>query len=111
MAGSTVNRATYTYCQETKLVRIFLDYVNQDDYGEVIRRVLERVKLKRIMSKVANGESSDDEFGIPDNQSRSFSDDWLPSWKLLKAALLDEWSMKSKEIKPKEKLKGVLSED
>jgi hypothetical protein len=90
MAGSTVNRATYTYCQETKLVRIVLDHVNQDEYGEVVRRVLERVKLKRIMTKVAKGESSDDEFGIPDLQSRSFSDEWLPSWKLLKAALLDE---------------------
>jgi hypothetical protein len=108
MAGSTVNRATYTYCQETKLVRIVLDHVNQDEYGEVVRRVLERVKLKRIMTKVAKGESSDDEFGIPDLQSRSFSDEWLPSWKLLKAALLDEWTMRNKDTKPKDKAKGVL---
>jgi hypothetical protein len=28
MAESTVNRATYTYCQETKLVRIVLQHVN-----------------------------------------------------------------------------------
>ena len=84
-----------------------LDHINQDEYGEVVRRVLERVKLKRIMTKVANGESSDDELGVPDNQSRSFSDEWLPSWKLLKAALLDEWTMRNKDHKPKEKVKGL----
>jgi hypothetical protein len=75
MTGSTVNRATHIYCQETKLVRIVLEHGNKDEYGEVVRRVLERVKLKRIMAKVANGESSDDEFGVPDYQGRSFSDD------------------------------------
>jgi hypothetical protein len=103
MAGSAVNRTTYIYCQETKLVRIVLEHVNKDEYGDVIKRVLEIVKFKRIIAKVANGESSDDEFGIPDNQSRSFSDDWLPSWKLLKAALLDEWTTRCNERKPKEK--------
>jgi hypothetical protein len=108
MAGSTINRATYIYCQETKLVRIVLEHVNKEEYGEVVRRVIERVKLKRIMAKVANGESSDDELGVPDYQGRSFSDDWLPSWKLLKAALLDEWNMRSKDHKPKDKTKGVL---
>jgi hypothetical protein len=34
---------------------------------------------------------------IPDNHDQSFSDDRLPSWKLLKSALLDEWSSRKLE--------------
>ena len=43
-----------------------------------------------------DGGDPDDE-DAPDNHDRSFSDDWLPSWKMLKAALLDEWSNKKLE--------------
>ncbi len=45
------------------------------------------------MQKMFDGGDVDDE-DLPDNHDRSFSDDWLPSWKVLKAALLDEWSNK-----------------
>ena len=95
MAGSAEKRKTYTYCQETKLVRIVLEHVNKSEYGDCIKRVLEAVKFKKMVAKAVSGESSDDESGVPDNHERSFSDDWLPSWKLLKAALLEEWNTKS----------------
>ncbi len=38
-----------------------------------------------------------DDEDLPDNHDRSFSDDWLPSWKTLKSALLDEWSNRKLE--------------
>jgi len=57
---------------------------------------------------VVNGEDMDD-VGIPDNHERSFSDDWLPSWTMLKASLLEEWNMRCNDNgKQKEKGKGVL---
>ena len=57
---------------------------------------------------VAGGDS-DDDGGVPDNHERSFSDDWLPSWKLLKSSLLDEWNMRSTQgTTNKDKGRGVL---
>ncbi len=86
MAGSAEKRRTYIYCQETKLVRIVLEHVNKQEYGETVRRVLDKVKVKKLMQRMfRDGDVDDDD--IPDNRDRSFSDDWLPSWKLLKAAL------------------------
>ena len=96
MAGSAEKRRTYTYCQETKLVRIVLEHVNKQEYGETVRRVLDKVKVKKLMQRMfRDGDVDDDD--IPDNHDRSFSDDWLPSWKLLKSALLDEWSSRKLE--------------
>jgi hypothetical protein len=96
MAGSAEKRRTYTYCQESKLVRIVLEHVNKVEYGECVRRVIDKVKVKKLMQKMFDGGDVDDE-DLPDNHDRSFSDDWLPSWKLLKAALLDEWSNRKLE--------------
>jgi hypothetical protein len=109
MAGSTEKRRTYTYCQETKLVRIVLEHVNKAEYGDCVKRVLEIVKVRKMVAKAMSGDSSDDDGGVPDNHERSFSDDWLPSWKLLKSSLLDEWIMRSsQEGNAKEKVKNVL---
>jgi hypothetical protein len=108
MAGTPEKRRTYTYCQETKLVRIVLEHVNKEEYGDCIKRVLDSVKLRKMMERVVNGEDMD-EVGIPDNHKRSFSDDWLPSWTMLKASLLEEWAMRCNDYgKQKEKGKGVL---
>jgi hypothetical protein len=65
MAGSTVNRATYTYCQETKLVRIVLEHVNKAEYGDCIKRVLEIVKVRKMVAKAVAGGNSDDDGGVP----------------------------------------------
>ena len=108
MAGTAEKRATYTYCQEPKLVRIVIDHVNQDEYGDCVRRVLDAVKTRRLINSAMNGEDIGF-IGIPDQHERSFNDDWLPSWALLKASLLDEWNMRASEVvKPKDKGKGVL---
>ncbi len=93
MAGSAEQRRTYIYCQETKLVRIVLEHVNKEEYGECIKRILDTVKVRKMVMSAVNGEGVDNE-GIPDNHERSFSNDWLPSWKLLKSSLLDEWNMR-----------------
>ena len=114
MAGSDEKRKTYTYCQENKLVRIVLEHVNQQEYGECIKRVLEIVKVKKLISKsIVNARtgnnSSDDDLEVPDNHQRSFSDEWLPPWKLLKSNLLDEWSLRvTQGATAKEKNKNVL---
>jgi hypothetical protein len=61
-----------------------------------VMRVLDKVKVKKLMQRMfRDGDVDDDD--IPDNHDRSFSDDWLPSWKLLKSALLDEWSSRKLE--------------
>ena len=108
MAGSVEQRRTYIYCQETKLVRIVLEHVNKEEYGECIKRTLDTVKVRKMVMSAVNGEGLDNE-GIPDNHERSFSDDWLPTWKHLKASLLDEYNMRViGSEKPREKAKGVL---
>jgi hypothetical protein len=43
MAGSEEKRRTYTYCQETKLVRIVLEHFNKAEYGEYVKRILDAV--------------------------------------------------------------------
>ena len=47
----------------------------------------------------AGGGSEDGE--IPDAYDRSFSDEWLPSWKLLQASLISEYRIKMKAIEEK----------
>ena len=109
MAGSDEKRKTYIYCQEVKLVRIVLEHVNKAEYGACVKRVLEIVKVKRMVTNAISGLNNDDEGGIPDNHGRSFSDDWLPSWKLLKASLLDEWNSRIVEgSNGKDKAKNVI---
>ena len=109
MAGTREKRMTYTYCQETKLVRIVLEHVNKNEYGDCIKRVLDLVKVRKMVERSIGGEGLDGE-DIPDNHERSFSDDWLPSWKLLKASLIDEWNQKIVDNgrANEKKAKGVL---
>ena len=94
MAGSEEQRRSYTYCQETKLVRIVLDHYNRKEYSECIKRVLESVKFRKMLERARDGEDLDTVM-VSSNHDRSFSDDWLPSWKLLKASLLDEWNQRN----------------
>ena len=94
MTGSEEQRRTYTYCQETKLVRIVLDHYNKKEYSECVKRVLETVKFRKMLERARDGEDLDVEL-ISTNHDRSFSDDWLPSWKMLKASLLDEWNQRN----------------
>jgi hypothetical protein len=105
MAGTAEKRRTYTYCQESKLVRIVMEHVNKQEYGECIKRVLEKVKVKKLVQNMMDGNDEDDN-DQPDNHDRSFSDDWLPSWKLLKAALLDEWMNRLLEKSSSQKRDG-----
>jgi hypothetical protein len=108
MAGSAELRKTYVYCQESKLVRIVLEHVNKNEYGDCVKRVLELVKMQKIVKKTMDGDASAID-AIPDNHARSFSDDWLPSWNVLKASLLAEWSERCiSGNKAKETNKGVL---
>ena len=102
-------RATYTYAQETKLVRIVIDHIGPD-YKNCIQRVLDMVKVQKMIQS-SQGDGILDINSVPDSHERSFSDDWLPSWKLLQASLISEYRQKLKtkdELEqkkpPKEKL-------
>jgi hypothetical protein len=90
-------RGTYTFCQETKLVRIVLEHVGPD-YKYCVQRVLDLVKITKM---IQGGGVGYDVAEVPDTHDRSFSDDWLPSWKLLQASLISEYRMK---LKGKEEL-------
>ena len=87
-------RATYTYSQETKLVRIVIDHVGPE-YKFCIQRILDLVKVQRLIQS-AQGTGIIDVNNVPDTHERSFSDDWLPSWKLLQASLITEYRSKLK---------------
>jgi hypothetical protein len=102
-------RATYTYAQETKLVRIVIDHTGPD-YKHCIQRVLDMVKVQKLIQS-SQGAGILDINAVLDSHERSFSDDWLPSWKLLQASLISEYRLKLKTKEeheqkktPKEKL-------
>ena len=102
-------RATYTYALETKLVRIVIDHIGPD-YKNCIQRVLDMVKVQKMIQS-SQGVGILDVNNVPDSHERSFSDDWLPSWKLLQASLISEYRLKLKTKEeheqkktPKEKL-------
>jgi hypothetical protein len=59
-------------------VRSVLEHVNKTEYGDCIKRVLDNVKVRKLVESAIDGEDIDNE-GIPDNHERSFNDDWLPS--------------------------------
>ena len=107
MAGSDELRRTYIYCQESKLVRIVLEHVNKNEYGDCVKRVLELVKMQRLVRRTMDGDAFAID-AIPDNHARSFSDDWLPSWVVLKASLLAEWSERVNAGNKTKENKGVL---
>jgi hypothetical protein len=108
MAGSDELRKTYIYCQESKLVRIVLEHVNKNEYCDCVKRVLELVKMQKLVKRTMDGDAFAID-AIPDNHARSFSDDWLPPWTVLKASLLAEWSERvNAGAKTKDTNKGVL---
>jgi hypothetical protein len=93
-------RATYTYAQETKLVRIVIDHIGPD-YKHCIQRVLDMVKVQKLIQSSQEAGILDIN-NVPDSHERSFSDDWLPSWKLLQARMAPN---------PKNKVSHFLLDD
>jgi hypothetical protein len=68
------------------------------------------VKVQKLIQS-SQGAGVLDINDVPDSHERSFSDDWLPSWKLLQASLISEYRLKLKTKEeheqkkpPKEKL-------
>ena len=91
---------TYPYCKETKLVRIVVDHTMNGEYSNCISRVLDLVKMTRMINSSVLEEEIDVD-DIPDTHERSFNDDWLPSWKLLKQSLIIEYKKKKIAIESK----------
>ena len=86
-------RTNYVFCQETKLVRIVLEHVNED-YKSCIDRLLDYVKVKKLIddsSKIGPAPLKSSVPDLPSQLDRSFNDDWLPSWKNLQACLIEEY--------------------
>jgi hypothetical protein len=86
-------RDTYTFCQENKLVRIVLENVGPE-YKNCITRVLDMAKVSKMILNSSGVEDGE----IPDAYDRSFSDAWLPSWKLLRMSLINEYKSKTKAL-------------
>ena len=82
-------RATYLYCQESKLVRIVLDKINSD-YDDCISRLLDYVRMTKMIQSSSSGGPMEIDT-VPDWHDRSFSDDWLPPWRLLQTCLITEY--------------------
>jgi len=84
-------RSTYVFCQESKLVRIVLEHIN-DDYKGCIDRLLDYVKLQKLIEVASKAKkklsSTQPRLSSLD---RSFNNDWLPSWKELQSNLIDEY--------------------
>ena len=108
---SPSRQSTYAYCQENKLVRIVLDHINPE-YNDCIARLLDLVKVNKMLVSVSSGAlMSANSFEALDSHERSFSDEWLPSWKLLQTNLVAEYKRKLKageESKGNQKEKGKL---
>ena len=90
---SPSRQATYTYCQENKLVRIVLDHINPE-YNDCVKRMVDLVKINKMITAVRNGPAGINAFVELDSHERSFSDDWLSSWKLLQTSLIAEYKAK-----------------
>ena len=71
-------RKDYVYGQEPKLVRIVLNHLSSD-YRHDVNRMLDihKVQLQLQGSKVPEG-----------TEIEGYSDEWLPTWKTLRATLL-----------------------
>ena len=55
-------RSTYIYCQESKLVRIVLEHIGDDpDYKDCVSRVLDLVKVKRMIEGSKKEKEENDE--------------------------------------------------
>ncbi len=89
----------FTYCIQEELCPYTIPWIEQ---------ILELVKIQRLVKSTLSGAALGIE-SIPDIHARSFSDDWLLSWVVLKANLLAEWSDRNNgSAKTKETSKGVL---
>ena len=104
---SPSRQSTYPYCQENKLVRIVLDHIHPE-YDDCIARLLDLVKVNKMLVSVSSGAMMGaNSFEALDSHERSFSDECLPSWKLLQTNLVAEYKRKLKageEVKnPKDK--------
>jgi hypothetical protein len=97
-------RATYTYAQESKLVRIVIDNIGPE-YKNCVQRILDLVKVTKLIQS-SQGAGNLDINSVPDTHERSFSDDWLPTWKLLQASLISEYRLKLKTKEEHEQKKG-----
>jgi hypothetical protein len=74
-------RKSYIFCQESKLVRIVLEHINED-YKACINRLLDYVKVQKLVEKASQKKISKKSVPSTITQlDRSFNDDWLPSWK------------------------------
>jgi hypothetical protein len=91
-------RKKYVFCQETKLVRIVLEHIN-DDYKTCVDRLLDYVKVKKLVDASSKGKASSSFTDLPNSLDRSFNDDWLPSWTNLQACLIEEYRKFMKEGK------------
>ncbi len=84
-------RKSYIFFQESKLVRIVLEHINED-YKACINRLLDYVKVQKLVEKASQKKVSKKSVPSTITQlDRSFNDDWLPSWKDLQASLIDEY--------------------
>ena len=100
-------RSEYPYCKETKLVRIVLEHVGYNsDYKECVARLLSSIALKKEIVREQSGEGVEDD---PDPASRTFNDDWLPSWSRLQYALVEEYVKIEKAKPPSKKLPVALA--
>ena len=82
-------RKSYVFCQETKLVRIVLEHIN-DDYKVCVDRLLDYVKVRQLV-EASSKKKKVKLPNLPSQLDRSFNDDWLPSWKDLQACLIEEY--------------------
>ena len=51
---SPSRQSSYSYCQETKLVRVVLDHINPE-YDDCIARLLDFVKVNKMLVSVSSG--------------------------------------------------------
>ena len=84
-------------------MRIVLDNIGPE-YKHCVTRIVDLVKVTKMMT---NAGGIVDYGNIPDAYDRSFSDAWLPSWKLLQASLISEYRSKLKAIEGKAEEKQV----
>jgi hypothetical protein len=82
-------RSTYVFCQESKLVRIVLEHIN-DDYKACIDRLLDYVKVQKLIEKASKAKKKLTNPRLS-SLDRSFNNDWLPTWKDLQSNLIDEY--------------------
>ena len=59
-----------------------------------LSKMVDLVKINKMITAVGTGPAGINAFVELDSHERSFSDDWLPSWKLLQTSLIAEYKAK-----------------